>query len=352
MQKSLGRILTGGIFFLFTMLVAIVGYVSFGWTTLESLYMVVITIFGVGYGEVKPLETPEQKIFTMFVIIAGTSSAVYAVGGFVQMITEGELNRVLNDKKRQRTLENLQNHIIVAGFGYMGQILAQQLNENRQPFVVIDQNIERVNRAESFGYTAYQGDATDETTLETVGITKAKVIAIVLPQDTDNVFITLTARGLNPNLIIMARGEQPSTEKKLRLAGADHIILPATLSALRIANLIARPTALDFLGRKEELSYLNELLSQLDVQLDELAIENHSSLVGKTIQELEIRSRGTFIIVALRRLDGTVIVHPAPSLLMNSGDIIMILGHKNNILEFADHYELKQRKRLYRGIEI
>ncbi len=352
MQQSFKRILTGSIFFVITLIVATVGYILFGWSILESIYMVVITIFGVGYGEVKPLDTPFQKIFTIFVIIAGTSSAVYTVGGFVQMIAEGELNRIFDEQKRRKTLENLQNHIIIAGFGYMGQILAQQLNEMRQPFIIIDYNTERIQKAESLAYTAYQGDATDEMTLEAVNIAKAKVIAIVLPHDTDNVFITLTAKELNPNLIIIARGEQPSTEKKLRLAGANHIILPASLSALRMANLITRPTALDFLGRKEELNYLNELLIQLDVQMDELAIEQQSPLVGKTIRELEIRSKGTFIIVALRRAEGELIVHPPQSLFVNRGDILMILGHRNNILDFASDYELKQKKRLYRGVEI
>jgi voltage-gated potassium channel len=154
MQKSLRRILTGSIFFAITLLMAVIGYIGFGWTVLESVYMVVITIFGVGYGEVKPLETPAQKIFTIFVIIAGTSSAVYTVGGFVQMIAEGELNRVFDAQRKQRTLENLENHTIIAGFGYMGQILAQELHQNRQPFVIIDNNLERVNRAESLILTA------------------------------------------------------------------------------------------------------------------------------------------------------------------------------------------------------
>lgn len=352
MSNPSQNIFRGALFFIGTIIVAIIGYILFGWSTLDSIYMVIITIFGVGYGEVKPLETPAQRIFTILVIIAGTTSAVYSVGGFVQMITEGEINRAFNSQRQQKNIENLSNHTIICGFGRMGQILAQQLKQNGEPFIVVDNNPEVLPIAESLNCLIKIGDSTDEAILESVGIAKAKTIAVVLPDDTVNVFITLTARGLNPNITIIARGNRPSTEKKLHLAGANHIILPATLGALRIANLIIRPTALDFLGRREELNYLNELLGQLGVEMNELLILANSPLIGRTIRELQIRSQGNFIVIALCRSDEDVITHPAPSLVLNKGDNLILLGDLGNMNKFELNFALKRQERLYRGVKI
>lgn len=348
MQGAFRRILVGTIFFALTLLLAVIGYIWFGWTVLEAIYMVVITIFGVGYGEVNPLETPTQKIFTILVIIAGTSSAVYIVGGFVQMITEGEINRAFAAQIKQRNMENLCDHVVLCGFGRMGQVLARQLTDAGEAMIVIDANGDRALAAEERGYLARQGNAADETLLQTVGIQRAKALATVLPDDAMNVFIALTAKELNPHLLVLARGELPSTEKKLRLAGADHVILPAALSGVRMANLITRPTAVDFLAQQEERNHLNDLLAQIDVQMDELAIAADSLLAGKTIREIEIRSKGTFIVVALRRASGELRIHPAPSLMLASGDTLLILGHQSDIPQFARNYELKPKFR-YRG---
>jgi voltage-gated potassium channel len=243
MRNSLNKIFIGTIFFVLTNIFGIVGYTLFGWTLLEAVYMVVITIFGVGYGEVKPLETPSEKIFTILVIIAGTSSAVYLVGGFVQMVAEGEINRALDTHRKEKEIQSLERHTIICGFGRIGQILAEKLQEDRQSFVVIDRDHELLLSAEQMGYLTQVGNATDDHTLNAAGIERAKVLATVLPDDAANVFITLTARGLNPRLSILARGELPSTEKKLKLAGAARVVLPATVSAMRMANLITRPTA-------------------------------------------------------------------------------------------------------------
>jgi voltage-gated potassium channel len=180
MQESFKRIFIGTAFFSVTLVVAIIGYGLFGWTLLDSIYMVVITIFGVGYGEVNPLKTPAEKIFTILVIIAGTSSAVYTVGGFVQMIAEGEINKALDNHRKNQELEKLEQHIIICGFGRMGQILAHQMQEARQSFVILDRNSDRISQAEALGYLAQIGNATDEDMLQAIGIEKAQVLAAIL----------------------------------------------------------------------------------------------------------------------------------------------------------------------------
>ncbi|MGB2926869.1 MAG: potassium channel protein [Limnothrix sp.] len=344
LQKPFRRIVTGSILFVLTVIVAVLGYMFFGWTVLESFYMVVITIFGVGYGEVKPLETTPERLFTIFVILAGTSAAIYGIGGFVQMITEGEINRAFDAERQRKNISNLEGHIIVCGFGYIGQILAQKLGDAEESFVVIGLDPEQMAIADQRGYLTKEGDPADERILHELGIEKAKALATVMGNDATNVFITLTARELNPELMILARGEVPSTEKKLRLAGADHVILPATVSGARMANLITSPPATDFFSQSTEQEQLNDLLQQIHVQMIELAIAPQSSLVGKTVRELEIRGKGAFIVVALRRFQGEFITHPSPTFILNSGDVLMVLGHEEDIPKFARFYQLHQPK--------
>lgn len=343
MQGALNRILTGSLIFAVTLIVAVIGYIEFGWTVLEAIYMVVITIFGVGYGEVKPLESAAQKIFTIFVIIAGTSSAVYILGGFVQMVTEGEINRALSEKRKERSIASLHYHVIICGFGRMGQVLARQLQESNEPFVVIDPAPDET--VSTRDYLVVAGSAADEGVLHEVGIERARALVTVLSDDATNVYITLTARSLNPKLMIMARGELPSTEKKLRLAGADHVVLPDTISGLRMANLLTRPTALDFLSQPDERSYLNELLAQIDVQMEELTVPANSPMANKSVRELEVRGKGAFIVVALQRADGTLQMRPTASQLVNSGDTLIVLGHRSELPKFVQRYLADYRLR-------
>lgn len=348
MHQSLRRIVVGASFFLVTLVVAVAGYTLAGWTVLEAIYMVVITIFGVGYGEVRPIESPTLRVFTIFVIIAGTSSAVYIVGGFVQMVTEGEINRALGARRKMKDISELREHVIICGYGRIGQILARRMAESSVQFLIIDSSSDRLEKAESLGCLTLHGNATDELILQTAGIERAKFLATALPDDASNVFITLTARGLNPNLIILARGEYPTTEKKLRLAGADHVVLPATIGALRMAHMITHPAALDFLDQNDGGSNLNELLAKLDVQIDELAIPPESHLIGGTIGDVEVRGKGTFIVVALRCADGSTIIHPAPHTPLSVGDTLILMGHRGDIPKFAQHYTLRRQMR-YRG---
>lgn len=348
MHESFRRILTGAIFFSITIAVAIAGYVTAGWPLLDSLYMVVITIFGVGYGEVRPIESPTLRMFTILVIVAGTSSAVYMVGGMVQMVTEGEINRALGIHRMMKTIERLENHVIICGFGRMGQILARELHNSQMPFVVVDSSGDRTTEAEELGYLIVIGDATDEDVLQLAGIRRAHFLASVLPNDASNVFITLTARGLNPNLSIMARGEFPTTEHKLKLAGADHVVLPATIGALRLVHMIKHPAALDLLDRNDGSSTLNELLGRLEIQLDELAVPAQSPLIGGIIRDVEVRGDRAFLIVALRRADGTLLQSPPSTTPIHVGDTLIVMGHQGDIPSIAADFSLKRQMR-YRG---
>ena len=351
LDSSFRRIITGIIFFSLTVVAAVMGYMVAGWNFLDAIYMVVITIFGVGYGEVQPLTSPPLKVFTIFVIIAGALSVAYTVSGFVQMITEGEIHRALNVKRMTKEIASLEDHVIICGFGRIGQLVARKLKGDRQPFIIVDSDPARVTLAHEQGYLMYQGNATDETALEAAGIYRAKSLATVLPNDAANVFITLTAREMNPNLLILARGEMPSTEKKLRLAGANHVVLPASISALRMAHLISHPSAVDFLSQTDGQHGLNEFLAELDIQLNELVIEASSPLIGGTIGDIELKGQGTFITVALRRADGEVIIHPSRATYLALGDSIILMGHQGDMPNFAQQSAMKKEMR-YRGARL
>ncbi len=346
MRSPMRRVITGAVFFGITLIGSVAGYVLFGCPVSDAVYMVVITVFGIGYGEFCPI-SPLQRMLTILVIVSGYSSAAYTVGGFIQMITEGEIKAALEHRRKTKDLANLEQHTIICGYGRIGQVLSRKLTEAKQNFVIVDNDPERLANAEENGYRVYQGNATNEQALLAAGIERAKVLATVLPDDASNVFITLTARGLNPNLTIVARGEMPSTEKKLRLAGADHVVSPASISGMRMANLITHPNTIEFLDQSEERTRLNELLAQIDVQVDELTIPPGSPLVGGTIGDLEIRGKGTFIVVALRKFSGEIITHPDHNMPLSAKDVVIVLGHRGDIPQFTRLFEKRQIR--YRG---
>ena len=227
----------GLVVFGFTFLVSTVGYVVAGWSWADAAYMVVLTVFGVGYGEVRPIDTPTLKLFTTGVIFAGCSSLIYVIGGVVQFITEGEVRRVMGIHKTSREISKLHDHTIICGYGRVGRILAAEMIEREEAVVILDSNPDRVSLAEQDGFLAVLGDATTDETLHEVGLHQARTLATVLPNDAANVFITLSARDLSDTIRIISRAECVSTERKLLRGGADHVVLPAAIGAVRIAEL-------------------------------------------------------------------------------------------------------------------
>jgi len=221
-----------------TFVLATCGYVLAGWTWVEAIYMVTITIFGVGYGEVHPLESSTLKLFTIGVIVTGCSSVIYVLGGLVQMIAEGEVQRLLGGRQREKSMNELHDHTIICGFGRVGKMLAAELTAEGQSLVIVDVDASRAERARELGYLAVAGDATDDHTLHRLGLLRARTLATVLPNDAMNVFITLTARDLSESVTIIARAECPTTERKLLRGGATHVVMPAAISAIRISQLV------------------------------------------------------------------------------------------------------------------
>jgi voltage-gated potassium channel len=237
-EPAYKRTLRNGItFFVTTCIISTSGYVMAGWEWIDAIYMVTITIFGVGYGEVHPMESNALKLFTMCVILVGCSSLLYVIGGIIQLLAEGEIARMLGVRNQSRELDQLNDHTIICGYGRVGQMLAVELSNQDQPLVILDRTEARVEQARADGFLAVLGDAVDDDVLHRVRLLHAKTIASVLPDDATNVFITLTARDMCASIQIIARAESPCTERKLLRGGASHVVMPAAIGAVRIAQL-------------------------------------------------------------------------------------------------------------------
>jgi voltage-gated potassium channel len=284
--------------------VAVLGYRLAGWDLLDAIYMVVTTLSMVGYSDDFGPMTPTLRVFTILLIMFGVSTALFILGGFFQMMAEGEINRALGLRRVTREIERLSEHVVVCGFGRMGEILAGELARRKRSLVVIDNDPERITEAIALGYLALTDNATEEEALLHAGVKRAKAVVITLPSDAENVFITLTARNLNPDLQIFARAELPTTEKKLLQAGADRVVLPAATGAMRMALMLTRPSAVELV----ELVVGRQIA---EVEIDELTISFDSPLVGRTVRDSEPRRRHGLLIVAVRHTGGVLAYGPA-----------------------------------------
>ncbi len=351
-STPLRRILIGCVLFLMVCLVAVAGYMAAGWRLDDAVYMVVITIFGVGYGEVQPIETSGLRALTITVIIAGYGAVIYTVGGLMQMAIDGELNRAMGARRMTKGIKQLRGHTIICGMGRLGTILARELHASDQPFVAIDSDLERLQDAEDRGYLVLHGDATEEEILEQAGIRRASAVAAVMSLDATNVFVTITAREMNHDVTIIARGENPRTEKKLLGCGADSVVLPTAIGAQKIAQLITRPTAESILQKLQYQGTMLDDLGHIGLQFNEFEIHFDSDLAEQAMSEIEIRGNHAFLVVGIRRADNSIELNPQPTMILNPGDTVIVLGHQNDLPEIARRFLLKQPKMTYRGASV
>ena len=305
----------------------VVGYVLMGWTWFDAFYMVVITISGVGFGEVRPLRSVPERIHTILVIAFGMLAVGYTLARFIQFLTEAEIQNLLGHRRMRRRIEQLSEHVVVAGFGRVGTLVSEELAAAELPFVVIELNAEKIPEIEARGYLYVRGDATEESILREAGLLRARQLVTVMPHDAANVYITLTARQMAPPVKIIARAEQPSTQKKLRQAGADHVILPAAIGAHRIVSLLTNPSAVEFV----------ELVTQrssLAIEMDDIPIGDESPLRNLTLRDADIGRRTGVIVIAVKRLDGRVEFPPSGDEPLAQGDSIVVLGRRSNLDQF------------------
>jgi voltage-gated potassium channel len=212
------------IYVVLVMVLATAAYMAVGWSFRDAIYMVVITVYTVGYNEVRPINTPALNVITMSLIVLGCTGVIFLTGALVQYITLSQLTKTMGRKRMKAQIDQLTDHVIICGFGRIGVPLAKSLSEARAGFVVVEKDEARINQAVESGYLCLQGDAANEAVLHAAGVMRAHVLVSALPTDAVNVFITLSARALNSELNIIARGEEASTEKKLLQAGANQVV--------------------------------------------------------------------------------------------------------------------------------
>jgi voltage-gated potassium channel len=328
MKTPIERLWRGGIVLAAIFVVSVLGYHFLGdYPWIESVWMVVVTIASVGFGE-RSTQPWYMQLFTVAVVLLGISAAGYTFGGFLQLLLAGELEEVLGHRKMKQEIDRLSGHTIICGFGRIGRTLADDMARHHQRFVIIEQNEEHLAAAREAGYLCLHGDATEDELLLAAGCHRAKALITGLPNDAANVFITLTARNINRDLLIVARAEHGSSERKLRQAGADKVVLPSSIGAQLMSRMIMRPTTADLMELVAEQGNLN-------VQLDEMLISTACQLLGKSIRETNAHSQFRLLVLAIKQASGKMIFNPEAEYKLEIGDIIILMGKKSDIERFC-----------------
>jgi len=301
------------------------GYVLIeGWSFLDSLYMTIITLTTVGYKEVHVLSRPGM-VFSIILILSGVGVMFYTLTVVARAVIEGELRDIFGRRKLTKKIENLKNHYIICGFGRMGKIICKEMRENGASFIVLEKS-SGVLAAMDKSILSFQGDATQDDVLKAAGIDKAIGLISVLSSDADNLYVVLSARGLNPKLRIVARASEEGAEKKLVRAGADKVISPYHLGGLRIAHTILKPAVVDFIEFATRSG-------NLELQMEEIKVKGSSHIVDRSLDECGIRKELGIIIVAIKRRSGEMRFNPSSKSIIKDGDTLVAMGETKNLEE-------------------
>ena len=301
-----------------------------GASFIDGLFMSVITITTVGYEEVFRL-SPEGKYFTIFLILIGVGYVLYMIGEVTEAMVEGGLRKILGRNNMEKKVAGLKDHYIVCGFGRIGKVICKNLKEHGFPFVVIENSTDEIQKIDELGYLAMEGNASTDDMLIKAGIKEARGLIAVVSSDAENVYIILSAKGLNPNLYVMARSSgDDGSETKLLRAGADKVISPYYIGACRMAQLVVRPTVVDFLD-------LAVHGGELGLRMEELRISEKSSLANVKLMDSGLRKQYDLIVVAIKRDHGEMLFNPNPQALILAGDILIVLGEHKHIIELEKH---------------
>jgi voltage-gated potassium channel len=290
-----------------------------GWKWEDAAYMTVITLATVGYGETHPLGS-RGRLFTIALILMGVVNLGYIVNRFTAAVIEGYFLEGIRLRQQRRLMESLSEHYIICGFSRTGRQIAKEFQAEGVSFVIIDSELESVQKAQEIGYIVFQGDATLDDTLLKVGITKAICIVAALPSDAENLYTVLSAKTLNPGIRAIARASTEEAVQKLQRGGADAVISPYITGGKRMAAAALRPQILDF---------VDGMLSGTDRQLymEEFLLDSdRCPFVGQSLQRAKLRSQSGALVLAIRRLDGKLIGGPTGDTVLMSGDTLICMG--------------------------
>jgi voltage-gated potassium channel len=301
------------------------GYVLIeGWSFIDAFYMTVITLTTVGFAEVHELGDA-GKVFTVLLILVGVGAILYIIGAVTQFVVEGRIREVFGRRKLEKKIKGLKGHYIICGYGRVGQTICDMLSSKPFKLVVIDKDPEKIERLHTKDLLYVAGEATDENTLIAAGIERAKALIASLGADMDNVYVTLSARGINPNLFIMARSGDIGSGRKLLRAGANKVVSPYRIGARRMAQMLLRPTVTDFL----DLAVMGR---NINVQMEEIPVNSSSNLIGIPLQDSGIRRDLNLIIIAIKKASGDMMFNPSSTATIEEGDTVIAVGESDNLV--------------------
>ncbi len=292
-----------------------------GWPLFDSFYMTVITLSTIGYQELHPL-SQAGRTFTLFLVFFGVGVVAYVVNNGIKVVFEGEIQRSLGRYKLEKKLSRMKKHFIVCGYGRMGQIICKELKAHGMPYVVIEKEPHEVDADERNVFIF--GDATRDDLLKKAGIERAKGLISVLSTDAQNLFVVLSARELNPDLLIVARAGEEGSEQKLLRAGADRVVSPYHIGGLRIAHTVLKPAVVDFLEFATRSG-------NIELQMEEVDVQEGSEIAGKTIHESGVGRNLGVIIVAIKRKEGDMKFNPVHNTKIHAGDTLIAIGEVSKL---------------------
>lgn len=297
-----------------------IGYqaVEPGYSFFDSLYMTVITVTTIGYGEIKQLST-EGRIFNMMLIAVGWTGIFLVARMAGQMIVEGQVIKLFGRHRMDKKIASMKGHYVVCGYGRVGRIICQEFQRHKTPFVIIERNPELVEDIIQKGYAYYQGDCTHDQSLIAAGIDRAKGLINSVAEEADAVYITLSARQHNPDLFIVVRADSLSAVQKLKRAGADKVISPHVSAGTRMAMGALRPNVVDFMT-------IAHLEDEEGLRIEEVVVSDRSSLIGKSFKELDVRDKYGLNVIGIRKPDGKMVYNPPAERVIGGGDTLIMVG--------------------------
>jgi voltage-gated potassium channel len=290
-----------------------VGYVLLGYDPVDAVYQTVATVTTVGY---KHADTGAEKAFTILLILVGVGTALFTLGALIEALVEGHVRDLLGRRRMERRIEEMQDHVIICGWGRVGRAIARAVHNAGQEVVVVDRDAERLAEAP---FPTVHGDVSDDAVLKEAGIDRARVLVAALNTDADNLYVTVSGRALVPDLFIIARARTESSEPKLTRAGADRVVNPQRIGGERIAAFALQPHVAEFLD-----VVMHD--GSLEFRLEEVVVAAGSPLAGRTLRDTHIRDRTGALILAVRNANGEFATNPPPETVIQAGDILIAVG--------------------------
>ena len=306
-----------------------------GYSVFDAFYLTLTTMTTVGYGD---RFSHAARIFNAFLIMFGVTTIFIAIGAMTQTIVELELGDAINRRRNKRMIDKLKDHYIICGYGRVGRGAAAELQHAGAPFVVVDSEPARVELAMSTGMLALAADATRDDTLHQVGIERARGLVAALATDADNLFVLLSAKGLNSKLYVAARAAEEGAEEKMRRAGADAVFAPYSITGHRLAQSLLRPHVVQF------LDFTTKDIA-MDIAIEQVRVSAGSEVAAKTIREMQMRRNMGVIVMAIRRRDGNMLFNPPADTAVEAGDYLIVMGKQHDLSALEELAEARGANR-------